>query len=92
MSSNPTRPTSKLHDLRNAAGLSQRELAKLSGIARDTIVSIEGGRCVPRAGTAKKLLAVLNKELKTKLRNWDVFPDVFKDPADIIVKKEQKND
>lgn len=78
----------KLQELRDAAGFSQEQLAKKSGMARATISSLETGRMAPSGETAKKIVTALNKELKTKLRNWDVFPGVFKDPAAIVGKKE----
>ena len=92
MSSDTTRTDNKVQELRDSAGLSQEQLAKKSGIARATISSIETGRMVPSGETAKKIVTALNRELKTKLRNWEVFPGVFKDPAAIVGKKESVDD
>jgi predicted transcriptional regulator len=50
---------SKLKRLRNEAGLTQRELAKLAGVSQAHIAKIERGRVDPRLSTVNKILRVL---------------------------------
>lgn len=48
---------------RTAAGLTQEELGRLTGVSRQTIISIEGGRYDPSLPLALRLA----RELKTKV-------------------------
>ena len=50
---------SALKKLRNKAGLTQRELAKLAGVSQAHIAKIERGRVDPRLSTVNKILQVL---------------------------------
>ena len=54
-------------------GLTQRELASLSGISTSMINQIESGRCKPSYDTAKRIFEVLNsQEGKTSLKAGDI--------------------
>ena len=48
-----------LRKLRNAAGLTQRELAKLAGVSQAHIAKIERGSVDPRLSTVNRILQVL---------------------------------
>lgn len=50
---------SQLAELRNSKGLSQRELAELSGIQQPAISRIESGRASPHLSTLCKLAEAL---------------------------------
>lgn len=49
---------------RRGAGLSQRELAKRSGVQQPGIARIESGRTVPRADTLQRLLRACGVRLE----------------------------
>jgi len=49
----------RLKDLRESKGLSQDDLAKLSGVAKGTIVDLELRRRRPRPSTRRRLAAAL---------------------------------
>jgi len=51
-----------LRELRESSGLSQRALAKRSGVAHDTISQIERGERLARSSTAQKLAYALGKD------------------------------
>ncbi len=51
---------SRLYDVRTSAELSQRELAQLSGVSRNTIMRIENGDNIPNMDTCRKICAALN--------------------------------
>src|SRR5215211_940070 len=53
------KPLPMLKELREDRGLSQRALAKRSGVAHDTISQIEQGKRLARASTAQKLADAL---------------------------------
>jgi predicted transcriptional regulator len=54
-------------------GLTQRELATLSGISTSMINQIESGRCKPSYDTAKRIFEVLSsQEGKTSLKAGDI--------------------
>ena len=58
---------------RNKLGLTQRELASLSGISTSMINQIESGRCKPSYDTARRIFEVLNsQEGKTSLKAGDI--------------------
>lgn len=70
-----------VNQARRAAGLSQRELARRSGVAQSAIARIERGQQVPRADTLDRLLQACGFELRlgpmrgggvdrTQLREW----------------------
>jgi transcriptional regulator with XRE-family HTH domain len=46
----------RLHDIRTTLGLSQRQLARQSGVANATISQIEAGKLNPTVGMLKKVL------------------------------------
>ncbi|MBP5737984.1 MAG: helix-turn-helix transcriptional regulator [Abditibacteriota bacterium] len=50
-------------DAGNEAGISQRELEKLSGISQSSIARMEKGYTVPQLNTLLKLLAAMGKTL-----------------------------
>ncbi|MGH2810631.1 MAG: helix-turn-helix domain-containing protein, partial [Actinomycetota bacterium] len=45
-----------LRESRRKAGLSQRQLARLSGVAQPAIARLESGRAVPRVDLLDRLL------------------------------------
>lgn len=53
---------------RRDAGLSQRELASLSGVPQPNIAAYESGRRTPAAGTLQRLESVLNAPTFERLR------------------------
>lgn len=53
-----------LREARVAAGLGQRELARLAGIPQPTLSRIERGHASPRFETLDRLLRVCGKELE----------------------------
>ena len=53
----------KLADIRKAKGLSQRRLAKLSGVGHITIARIETGGCDPRLSTVQALAKALEVKI-----------------------------
>jgi len=59
-----------LAELRSARGLTQEELARLSGVARSTIGKIETGRQIARPGTRRRLCKALKLSFR---RHAEVF-------------------
>lgn len=55
---------SQVNQARRAAGVSQRELSRRTGVPQSAIARIEGGRQVPRADTLEKLLKACGFELR----------------------------
>ena len=53
-----------VNQARRAAGLSQRELSRRTGVPQSAIARIERGRQVPRADTLEKLLGACGFELR----------------------------
>jgi transcriptional regulator with XRE-family HTH domain len=53
----------RLRETRQAAGLTQRALARRTGIAQPTIARIEGGLVDPRVATLERLLAACDARL-----------------------------
>lgn len=53
-----------INQARRAAGLTQRELAKRSGIPQSAIARLERGQQVPRTDTLQRLLAACGWELR----------------------------
>jgi len=73
--------SSQLNQARRAAGLTQRELARRSGIPQSAIARIERDRQVPRLDTLERLLKACGFELRlgpirgggvdrSQLREW----------------------
>ena len=58
------RAASQVNQARRAAGLSQRELSRRTGVPQSAIARIEGGRQIPRADTLEKLLKACGFELR----------------------------
>ena len=54
----------QLHQARRAAGFSQRELSRRTGVPQSAIARIERGQQVPRADTLEKLLRACGFELR----------------------------
>ena len=50
----------RLYDIRIEKGLSQRELANLSGVSRNTITRVENGDVAPNMETCRKICNALN--------------------------------
>lgn len=55
-----------LKHIRGSLGLTQEDVAKLSGVSQQTITDIERGKIRPRIVTAYKILYALNEKLKEK--------------------------
>jgi transcriptional regulator with XRE-family HTH domain len=49
---------------RRRAGLTQRRLAELTGVAQPTIAKVERGSAVPRVDTLARLLAACGEEIQ----------------------------
>jgi predicted transcriptional regulator len=78
-------------------GMTQRELASLSGISTSMINQIESGRCKPSYDTARKIFEVLSsQEGKTSLKAEDICSNevisVQKDEKlEVAIEKMMKN-
>jgi predicted transcriptional regulator len=78
-------------------GMTQRELASLSGISTSMVNQIESGRCKPSYDTARKIFEVLSsQEGKTSLKAEDICSNevisVQKDEKlEIAIEKMMKN-
>lgn len=57
-----------LRKARRRAGLSQRELARLTGVAQPTVARIERGQEVPRIDTLARLLQACGESLEARPR------------------------
>ncbi len=64
----PTRVTNSIRPLREAAGLTQAELAKQLGVTRQTLIAIEQGRYSPSLEFAFKLSRALGVGLDEVFR------------------------
>ncbi len=53
----------RVRELRRRNGLSQADLARLSGVGQDTISNLESGRHEPRPSTLRKIAAVFGVEV-----------------------------
>lgn len=76
---------SQVNQARRAAGVSQRELSRRTGVPQSAIARIEGGRQMPRADTLEKLLKACGFELRlaptrgggvdrSQVEEWLAFP------------------
>lgn len=78
-------------------GMTQRELASLSGISTSMINQVESGRCKPSYDTAKRIFEVLSsQEGKTSLKAGDICSNevisVQKDEKlEVAIEKMMKN-
>jgi DNA-binding XRE family transcriptional regulator len=66
-----------LRDTREAAGLTQRDLAKLARVCRASISHIETGRYAPTARFAGKICRALSSHLGCGVHTWQLFPQQF---------------
>ena len=57
-----------LYETRTDLGISQKELAKLSGIRQSNISRIERGTCSPTINTLSKLAYAMGKKLEIKIK------------------------
>ena len=62
-----TMPGNLLHEARERAGLTQRELARRAGTAQSVVARIELGVTDPGSGTLSKLLAAAGFQLIARL-------------------------
>lgn len=67
----------RLRILRESAGLTQRDLARLARVSRSSISHVESGRYPPTAAFGGKVCRALGEALGVSLRTWDVFPGRF---------------
>ena len=56
---------------REERGMTQRELAEISGVPKGSIGNYEAGHYLPRIGNILKLAKVLGKEIVVKEDNCD---------------------
>lgn len=63
--------------LRIAAGLTQKELARLAGVSQSLIARIERGTVNPRISTLKRVMDVINRSLKSD----DVVEKIMTSPV-----------
>jgi transcriptional regulator with XRE-family HTH domain len=70
----------RLRELRLRAGLSQRGLARVAGVASNTVRSAELGM-VPRPELQRKLADALCRELDEPVAIFDLFPLIVEDAA-----------
>lgn len=63
--------TNEVQHYRNAKGLSQSELARLVGVSRNTISSIERCEYIPTLKTAFKLAKILNVDINVLFKYID---------------------
>jgi DNA-binding XRE family transcriptional regulator len=66
-----------LRDTREAAGLTQRDLAKLARVCRASVSHIETGRYAPSARFAGKICRALSSHLGCSVHTWQLFPQQF---------------
>lgn len=66
-----------LRETREAAGLTQRDLAKLARVCRASISHIETGRYAPTARFAGKICRALSSHLCCSVHTWQLFPQQF---------------
>lgn len=66
-----------LKEAREAAGLTQRDLAKLARVCRASISHIENKRYAPSARFAGKVCRALGLQLGFVLHTWQLFPGYF---------------
>lgn len=57
-----------LYETRTELGITQKELAKLSGIRQSNISRIESGMCSPTIHTLSALALAMNKKLEIKFK------------------------
>lgn len=58
----------QLYETRIDLGLSQKQLAELSGVRQSNISRIERGTCLPDLETLSKLAYAMNKKLEIKIK------------------------
>lgn len=66
-----------LRDTREAAGLTQRDLARLARVCRASVSHIETGRYAPTARFAGKICRALSSHLGCTIHTWQLFPRQF---------------
>ena len=64
-------PASYVNQARRAAGFSQRELARRSGVPQSAVARIERGQQVPRSDTLARLLDACGFELRLGPKRGD---------------------
>lgn len=57
-----------LYDTRNEVGLTQKDLAKISGIRQSNISRIESGMCSPTIHTLASLALAMGKKLEIRFK------------------------
>lgn len=78
----------RLKTLRESAGLTQYDLARLAKVSRSTISHIENRRYPPTARFAGKVCRVLSVLLGMRIKTWEVFPERFENVGGRVMKKE----
>jgi DNA-binding XRE family transcriptional regulator len=74
-----------LTEWRRAAGLTQRELARLARVSRASISHVETERYSPSPGLAGKLCRALAGQLGHSVQTWHVFPQSFTVPEGLTL-------
>lgn len=67
-----------LKEVRESAGLTQRELARLACVSRAAVSHVETGRYPPSARFAGKVCRALSSALGCVIHTWQVFPEQFR--------------
>jgi len=62
-------PAFEITNRRKTLGISQNDLAEMSGVSIATIKNIERGKGNPSFGTVEKILTVLGMEIIFKVQN-----------------------
>ncbi len=62
-------PAFEITNRRKTLGISQNDLAEMSGVSIATIKNIERGKGNPSFGTVEKILTVLGMEIIFKVKN-----------------------
>ncbi len=69
--------------IRKQLGLTQTELARLSGVSQSTIAKIEKGRIEPSYSVAKRIIAALEESLKNSIYHFTA-KDLCSSPIIVI--------
>ena len=60
---------------RKEKGITQEQLAKLTGLSRSSIINFESDRRNPRVKDLKKIATALNVPIETLIKDWEQKQD-----------------
>ena len=60
---------------RKEKGITQEQLAKLTGLSRNTIINFENDKRNPRVKDLKKIATALNVPIETFIKDWEQKQD-----------------